>query len=171
VADPSAAPAKQLRRGVYPGSFDPLTIAHVAIAEAARAQHRLDRLDLVISRVPLGKDHAAQSSVEDRLAALERLAEDRPWIGAAVTDLQHLVDIASGYDVLVMGADKWAQVQDPAFYESEAARDAALAGLPALAVAPRPPHPVPDEHRLDVPAHLSEVSATEVREGRDEWRA
>ena len=143
----------------------------MAIAEAARDQHSLDRLDLVISRIPLGKDHAAQSSVEERVAALERLAGSRPWIGAVVTDLQHLVDIAAGYDVLVMGADKWAQVQDPAFYGVSRARDAAVAGLPVLAVAPRPPRPVPVEHRLEIPAHLADVSATEARDGRHEWRA
>ena len=35
-----------------------------------------------------------------------------------VTDRVHLADIAAGYDALVLGADKWAQVLDPAFYES-----------------------------------------------------
>ena len=36
-------------RAAYPGSFDPLTIAHLGIAEAAREHHDLDRVDLVIS--------------------------------------------------------------------------------------------------------------------------
>ena len=44
------------RRGVYPGSFDPPTIAHVAIAEAALLQAGLDRLDFAISRIALGKE-------------------------------------------------------------------------------------------------------------------
>ena len=39
------------RRAAYPGSFDPLTIAHLGIAEAARDRHALDRVDLVISEV------------------------------------------------------------------------------------------------------------------------
>ena len=141
----------------------------MAIAEAARDQHSLDRLDLVISRIPLGKDHAAQSSVEERVAALERLAGSRPWIGAVVTDLQHLVDIAAGYDVLVMGADKWAQVQDPAFYR------VSRGGTPPWPVCRswrwRRARPVPVEHRLEIPTHLADVSATEARDGRHEWRA
>ena len=34
-------------RGVFPGSFDPLTVAHLAIADAAVSYFGLDRLDLV----------------------------------------------------------------------------------------------------------------------------
>ena len=41
-------------RAAYPGSFDPLTIAHLAIAETAWSTHSLDRVDLVISQVALG---------------------------------------------------------------------------------------------------------------------
>ena len=33
-----------------------------------------------------------------------------------VTDAQLIVDIARDYDVVVMGADKWAQVRDAAWY-------------------------------------------------------
>ena len=47
--DPNAT-----RIGVYPGSFDPPTIAHVHLAERAIEQCGLDRLDLVISVVTLG---------------------------------------------------------------------------------------------------------------------
>ena len=68
---------------------------------------------------------------------LEAIARPRPWIGVAVTDDLHLADIAQGYDVLVLGADKWVQVLDPSFYDSPTARDAAVRRLPRLAVAPR----------------------------------
>lgn len=161
------------RTGVYPGSFNPLTVAHLAIAEAAVDQHGLDRLELVISRVALAKeDDPDLAPVEARVAEIEALGVDRPWLAVAVTDAQLLADIAEGHDVLVLGADKWAQVNDPRFYgDDPRARDAALARLPALAIAPRPPHPVPDEHALDVPAWVAEVSATAVRAGRHDWRA
>ena len=46
-------------RGVYPGSFDPLTIAHLAIAEAAVHEAPLDHLDLALSRSALGKEGGA----------------------------------------------------------------------------------------------------------------
>jgi nicotinic acid mononucleotide adenylyltransferase len=159
--------------GVFPGSFDPPTVAHLAIADAARAQCSLDRLDLVVSREPLGKDRQGQSPVEERLAALEELARGRPWLGVAVTDDRLLVDVAAGYDVLVVGADKWAQLHDPAWYGGSAtARDAAVAALPRVVVAPRAGFPLPDDVEvLDVdPAH-HEVSSTAVRAGRHDWRA
>jgi len=165
-----------MRLGVYPGSFDPLTTAHVAIAEAALARFGLDRLDLIVSRVALAKEAHEQSSLARRVAAIERAAAGRPALRARVTDEQLLADIAAGYDVCVLGADKWHQLHDPGFYGgSEALRDAALGRLPILAVAPR--HGVlgpPAGERvviLDVDPTLGEVSSTAVRAGRDEWRA
>ena len=160
------------RVGVFPGSFDPPTVAHLAIADASREQCGLDRVELVVSRVPLGKDHAAQTPVDERVAELEQLARGRPWLAVAVTDARLLADVAAGYDVLVVGADKWAQLHDPAWYGSVDERDIALARLPEVVVAPRADLVLPEGVRvLDVdPAHLH-VSSTAVRAGRQEWRA
>lgn len=157
--------------GAYPGSFNPPTIAHLAIAEAAVRACGLERVDLVVSRVALAKEDVSRPLLEHRLEVLEAVAASRPWLGVAVTTAQLLVDVAAGYDVLVVGADKWAQVLDPVFYGgSPAARDEAVARLPHVAVAPRPPHPVPDHATaLDLPAHLGEVSSTAVRGGRSAW--
>jgi hypothetical protein len=122
--------------GAYPGTFDPPTIAHLAVAEAAVRQCGLDRVDLVVNATPIGKEGARD--VQQRIELLERLAGPRPWLAVARTEHRLLADIAAGYDVLVLGADKWAQVVDPAFYgDSPAERDAAVARLPRLAVAPR----------------------------------
>lgn len=153
-------------RGVYPGSFDPPTIAHLAIAEAAVHAAELDQLDLAISRVALGKDEATQRPLAARLTALERLTESRPWLGVVVTDSQLITDIAAGYDAVVMGADKWAQVRDPAWYGGEVdARDRALARLPRVLVAPRTGFDVIGAERLNLPEHLAEVSSTAARGG------
>jgi len=154
------------RRGVYPGSFDPPTIAHLAIAEAAVHAAELDRLDLAISREALGKDAQAQRPLEARLGAVERLAASRAWLGVVVTDAQLIADIAAGYDAVVMGADKWAQVRDPAWYgDDAAARDDALARLPRVLVAPRPGFAVVGAEVLELPADLGEVSSTAARAG------
>lgn len=164
------------RRGVYPGTFNPLTVAHVAVAEAARRLCGLDTVDLVLSASPLGKhDHPELAPVEERRARVERAIASREWLFVVVTDRQLLVDIAEGYDVLVLGADKWEQVVDPSWYGGEAARDAALARLPHVAVAPRPPHRLPEPSDavtiLDIdPAHHA-VSASAVRRGAHRWRA
>ena len=161
------------RLGVFPGSFNPLTTGHVVIAESAVAQCRLDRLDLVVSRVALGKEDVVRPLVVDRLHVLEDAVASRPYLGAVMTDMQLLADIAEGYDVLVVGTDKWHQLHDLAFYGgSTSGRDAALARLPDVVVVPRPPHPDPDGVLvLEVPPHVSAMSSTRARQGEPELMA
>ena len=160
------------RLGVYPGSFNPPTIGHLAIAEAARDQRGLNRVDLTVSRVALGKETVERPSLDDRIAVLEASVADIDGLEVVVTDHQLLVDIAQGYDVVVMGADKWAQVLDPAFYEDSVAdRDQAVEALRELdlAIAPRPPFPVPAGAVLNINPEMIEVSSTGARQGRFEW--
>lgn len=168
-------------RAVFPGSFDPVTVAHLAIADAVHDQLRVAAVDLVISRVALAKEDSTVTPVTERLEAIGALRDrGRTWLGARATDDQLLADIARGYDVLVMGADKWHQVLDPRFYGgSTVARDAAVARLPQVALAPRAGADLPgtgdlagaDVVVLDLPEALHHVSATAVRGGRDDWRA
>ena len=161
--------------GVYPGSFNPPTVAHLAIAETAWRQLGLDRVDLAVSRTALGKEGVDVPSLEHRLEVLQEVAASRPWLGVQVVDVQLIVDVAQGYDVVVMGADKWAQVLDPAWYGgSEVERDQAVARLPTVAVVARPGVVLPDAEALgavllDVPDHHAEVSSSAVRAGRREW--
>ena len=150
-------------RGAYPGTFDPPTIAHLAIAEAARSQCGLDGIDLIVNRDPLGK--SGMRPLETRVAMLEAVASTHPWMSVVVTDHLHLADIATGYDVLVLGADKWAQVLDVAFYTSERERDEAVARLPQLAIARRDDVPLP-EGCVVLGVELSHVSSTAARAGR-----
>lgn len=160
------------RFGVYPGSFNPPTIGHLAIAQAAARQRGLERVDLAVSRVALGKGPTVVPSFEDRIAVLEASVAGIDDVDVVVTDHQLLVDIAQGYHVVVMGADKWAQVQDPAFYgNSVEARDRAVESLLGLelAVAPRPPFVVPSGAELDIAPELVEVSSSGARQGRLEW--
>jgi phosphopantetheine adenylyltransferase len=154
------------RRGVYPGTFNPPTTAHLAIAEAARHQRRLDRVDLALSRRPINKEHVEIPSFEDRLAVLEEVCAGTDWLRVVVTDATLIVDIAAGYDVVVMGADKWAQVNDVRYYRDQAAMADALARLPEVAIAPRPPLDIPSGMALTVPDHFGSVSSTAARDGR-----
>lgn len=155
--------------GVYPGSFDPPTRAHIQIALTARRHHDLERVDLVVSTVALGKSVAVVPRLEDRVDVLRATVANIDGLRVRVTDAQMIVDIAEGYDVVVMGADKWAQVNDVAWYDDEAARDFALSRLPTVALAPRPPHPVPSQHALALPEDLLEISSSAARAGRVEW--
>ena len=160
-----------MRVGVYPGTFNPPTVAHLAVARAARDQRRLDRVVLVLSVRPIDKEHVDVPSFADRLAVVRAVAADEgEWLDVAVTEHRLLVDIARGHDVLVMGADKWHQVIDPRYYgDDHAARDAAVAALPELAIAPRAGLVVPAHHLLDLDAGHDAVSSSAVRDGAHAW--
>lgn len=158
--------------GCYPGSFNPATVAHVAIAESAWQQFDLQRVDLIISEAALGKQQHSVPSAQARADALRTLLADRPWIGVVVTPTQLLSEISAGYDILVMGADKWAQINEDRWYQSVEAKQHALGSLPRLAIAPRPPHEVPPHATLlTVARQLWGVSSTGVRSGRTDWQA
>jgi hypothetical protein len=160
-----------VRRGVYPGTFNPPTVAHVAIAAAARDQRALTEVVLAVSRRPIDKEHVEVPRFEDRLEVLRAECDSAGgWLRVEVTEHRLLVDIAQGYDVLIMGADKWAQVNDPHYYgDDPRARDAAVAALPEVAVAPRPPVPVPERLRLDLDEQHAGVSSSAVRAGAAVW--
>jgi len=171
------------RLGIYPGSFDPVTVAHLHVAEVAVETCGLDRLELSISVATLGKDDLALSPVAERLGHLQALAANRPWLGVRSSTASLLADVAEGFDVLVVGADKWHQLLDVTWYGSAEVRDAALARLPVVAVAPRAGWSLPgDDPAAAPPAGVEvivlatdpvhhHVSATAVREGRHDWRA
>jgi hypothetical protein len=153
--------------GVFPGSFNPPTVAHLAIAEAALRAHRLERILLSVSHTALAKEHVDHPRFEDRIAVLEESVSHAERIGVRVTEHQLLADIADGFDVLVLGADKWHQIQDPAWYGGDPAeRDRVIGGLPTVAVVPRDGLDVPAAIRLDVPDGTTvDVSSTRARNG------
>ena len=155
-----------MRRAVYPGSFNPPTIAHLDLSEAVRKQRNVDVIVWSISEVTLGKDADIRPSIRERTIVLESIAKEFDWLEVQVTEAQLLPDIAAGFDVLVMGADKWEQINEPEWYGSDAARDRAIASLPELAVAPRPPHWAPPGYLVDF-TNNELVSSTAAREGAD----
>ena len=87
-------------------------------------------------------------------------------MAVVVSDVQLVAELARGYDVVIIGADKWHQINDPAFYgDSIDRRDEAVASLPVVAVAPRPPWPIPRDLELPLDARWREVSSTSARAG------
>jgi len=159
------------RAGVYPGSFDPPTIAHLAIAVMARRAASLDRIDLVVSHQALAKEDAAHAPFDLRVAVIEASIAHAPWLHLVVSEKQLIADIAHGYQAVLMGADKWHQINDASFYESEAQRDAAVASLPPVVGPNRHGFsPLPESaHVLELPSKLLDVSSSGAREGRAEW--
>jgi hypothetical protein len=160
--------------GAYPGTFNPPTVAHLAIAQAALDQGGLDAVELLVSRSPLGKAPAVPS-FQDRLAVLQEVATARPWLSIRVTESRLIVEVAAGYDAVVMGMDKWIQVIDPGWYGgSVEARDTAVAALPRVLLVSRPGSVLAGDlpagiQPLDIPTDHGAVSSTLARAGRVEW--
>ena len=153
------------RRGVFPGSFNPLTVAHLEIARRARIDHQLDEVHLTVSEVALDKPTPPGPPLDERIALIERDLADTPWLSVKTTDHQLIADISDGYDAVIMGADKWEQVNDPSYYGSELERDTAVGRLPQVIVAARGEHETPDELRLETNEEIHNVSSTQARAG------
>ena len=156
-------------RAVYPGSFSPPTIGHIEIVKTAIKRFEINEIDLVISKVALGKEKLIRPSASDRLEIVEKSLSSIPEAAVFETSKQLIADIADGYDLVVLGADKWAQLQDLAFYENEAHMRDCLNRLPALAVAPRNGIQVPKEILLKVSDEINLISSSAVRRGKLEW--
>lgn len=131
------------RVGLVSGSFDPMTVAHAALAESLR-----DRADLVLflysvrtlpkQEGPGGRAGQPLLSARDRVASLLAYVRLRPGLGVALSSHGLYADQAEGARrafpeadlIFGVGADKVVQLVDPGWYED---RDAALARLFSLA--------------------------------------
>lgn len=158
---------------VYPGSFNPPTIGHLAIIEAAVDVYGLSVVDLVVSRRALAKGPVTRPSFAERLGVLRASVAHMPAVAVHDTELQLIADISQGYDMVIMGADKWSQLNDPGFYRSTAHMNECLALLPRLAIAARGAHGSQDElppgSHLEVSADITDISSTGARSGRADW--
>lgn len=192
---PRAAPvagqqafATARRVGLLPGSFNPLTLAHIALADAARRQGHLDVLTWSIAARTIDKEGVTRATIPDRLAQLAAFARRAPNAavvllnrGLYVEQMEALRTLTTEQTDLfiVVGFDKIVQILDPHYYED---RDAALDELFAqarLLVAPRshddrkalarllqrPENARYAEHMtyLDVPKRYRMESSTDVR--------
>jgi nicotinamide-nucleotide adenylyltransferase len=132
------------RIGLLPGSFNPPTDAHVALAAAGRAA-RLDAVVYVLSKVTVNKEQVSGIQLADRLELLRRIAEPTKD-GVAFANRGLYVDLVGALRrvlpraqelVFLVGFDKIVQIFDPRYYDD---RDAALTVLferASFFVAPR----------------------------------
>ncbi len=154
------------KTGVFPGSFNPPTIAHLAIIDAARRHHQLDRVDLAISRRALAKEDVDHPRFEHRITVIRNSLAELPWAAVTTTTEQLLADIARGYDLVIMGADKWWQIHELHWYRSEKHRDETLDRLPEVAVFPRNGFDNPPDITLHLDDEaLAMVSSSRARSG------
>ena len=132
--------------GLFAGTFNPLTRAHVALAAAAQTFAQLDTIAWTLAVVTVDKERVERATLPDRLAQLAAFCEGQASSAVVVVNRGLYVDQARALHALmpaearlaiVVGFDKVVQIFDPRYY---ADRDAALAELFAeaeLLVAPR----------------------------------
>lgn len=154
--DPAAPPAARIVAGldlssvpsvgVLPGSFNPPTDAHLALAEAALASGRIAGLEYLIATRTVNKERIEGASLPDRLLCLEAVAGGRPGEGVLLVNRGLYVEqaalIRGAWPNLVqlwfvVGFDKIVQIFDPRYYaDVDAALDQLFAKA-AFLVAPR----------------------------------
>ena len=169
-------PLRHGRAGVLPGAFNPVTNAHIALAEASIEQHRLDQ---IIFLLPEAFPHKAYvgASFEERLALLEAALSGEPRCAIASSDRGLFIEIAEavrndyGPDVdiyLICGRDaaerivNWDYGDGPDFAKQ-------LRQFQMLVGSRGEGYHIPAHyqgriHCVELPLWLSEVSATEVRQ-------
>lgn len=136
------------RLGLMGGTFDPIHLGHLAVAEEAREALGLDRILFVPAGRPPHKKAVDVSSVEHRVAMVElaiaenpgfelsRIEVDRPGPSYTVDTVEQLA--SGGQDVtVILSAETFAEL--PTWHEPERLFEAAR-----VAVAPRWGYPAPD---------------------------
>ena len=139
------SPGPARRVGLLASSMNPLTHAHVAMAESARQSARLDALYWVANLVTVDKERVERASLFDRLlegGTHARATGDGLLLLAGGLYVEqarsaHALLPTAHAILLIVGYDKAPQIFDPRYYDD---RDAALDELFAeaeLVVAPR----------------------------------
>jgi nicotinate-nucleotide adenylyltransferase len=147
------------RIGIMGGTFDPIHIGHLAIAEGAREQLDLERVRFLPANVPPHKPGSVVASVEDRVAMVElaiagnpafelsRVDVDRPGPSYTADSVARIADaeLAAGREpdlVLIMSSETFAEL--PTWREP-----ARLLERCRVAVAPREGHARPDPRWIE----------------------
>ncbi|HEV8468649.1 MAG TPA: nicotinate-nucleotide adenylyltransferase [Candidatus Limnocylindria bacterium] len=154
------------RIGVFGGTFDPVHVGHLAIANAALEELRLDRIIFVPARRTPLKQQAPLASATDRLAMLEAATRDEPRFGVSrievdregpsytVDTLEALRD--QGELFLIVGSDAYADFER--WRDPSRIRTLATVVVAARPGAPNAPGNIPV---LDTP--LMDISSRELR--------
>jgi nicotinamide-nucleotide adenylyltransferase len=145
VVQPPAGPGPR-RLAWLPGSFNPPTDAHLALARSALSAGRVDALEFLLATRTVNKEQVEGASLTDRLLCLRALAAGTPDEGVVVVNRGLYVDQAgiahAAFPDLeqfwfVVGFDKIVQIFDPRYYTDLRAALDRLFALASFLVAPR----------------------------------
>jgi nicotinic acid mononucleotide adenylyltransferase len=123
LVEPEGAAVRRL--ALLPGSFNPPTRAHEALAEAAWRSGRVDAVYYLLATRTVNKERIEGASLPDRLICLETIARAGERVGVGLINRGLYVDQAAtaraampDLDELwfVVGFDKIVQIFDPRYY-------------------------------------------------------
>jgi len=77
-----------VRLGILGGTFDPVHVGHLALAEAARTAFGLARVLFIPAAVPPHKPGGAVAAAEDRLAMVRRAVDAAPYFAVSEVELE-----------------------------------------------------------------------------------
>jgi nicotinamide-nucleotide adenylyltransferase len=174
--------------GLLPGSFNPPTLAHLGLAQAAIERGAAEVGLLTLSTHTVDKERITGAILEDRLLLLEQLCSRDPRLGVLLVnrglyfEQAELVRLALPHVdrvVFLLGFDKIVQIFDARYYADREAALERLFSLADIVVAPRGAAGSeevealldrPENRRfrhavrpLDLPRYLRHVSSSDAR--------
>jgi len=179
------APVVAGRLGVLGGTFDPIHIGHLAIAEAARDELGLERVLFVPARIPPHRSSAPRASAEHRAAMVRLAIAPNAAFELSSLELERegpsftadtVERLAADERMTGREADLWFIVSTEAFVGFLTWQDPErVLAAARLAVLPREGHPPPDlgpvrsampdqaDRVVALDGSRIRVSATEIR--------
>jgi nicotinate-nucleotide adenylyltransferase len=157
-----------MRLGVFGGTFDPVHVGHLAIAQAALESVPLDRVLFVIARRSPLKERGPVASEADRLRMLELAVAGEPRFAVSKDELDRngpsytvdTLELLAGADdlFLILGSDAIADL--PRWKDPDR-----IARLATLVVADRPgaPERMGDAPVVQFDAPRLDISSRELR--------
>lgn len=176
------------RLGVLCGSFNPLTLAHAALAQHACRAFHLDQLLYTVAKVTVDKEQVKGMGLEDRLLLLLLHVQQQQHLGVALVNRGLYFEQAQAFQALfdtqvelffIVGMDKLVQILDARYYQDREAALDQLFALTSLVVANRSDmarrafdellqrpdnQPYRDAiHFLPLPESIADLSSTAIR--------
>ena len=175
------------RLGIFSGSFNPLTVAHIRMIEAAQKEYDLDEILLILARANVDKG-VFGLSLADRLLMLKLYAANRKDFSVAacshgkfIEKIEALKPVypAGIHFSFIVGYDTFIRLFDPKYYTDLHGALEALFDQCRFIVANRQDYDaeavrqvmeVPDYHRyagcidlIELPDFYAEISSTDIR--------
>ena len=179
--------ADEERLGIFSGSFNPLTVAHVKMMETARANSNLQEILLLLAKVNVDKE-VFGLSLADRLLMLKSYAIDREDVSVAACShgrfIEKLRALKAAYPPstqfsFIVGYDTFVRIFDARYYTDIHSALKSLFDRCRLIVANREVHDVdtvreflelPEVRRyakyidlIELSSFYADISSTQIR--------